>query len=105
MIHSAGIGSVEFQPVVKGVKKCPSLGSNLLSLFHFTRSKGYTIAIEGSTVLFNRDKEVLFTATVTENNIGYLDGHAIIPSKAQSCQHSTPRSYSLALSMLSSEFR
>ena len=55
IIYSAGIGSVEFQPVIGGIPKCPvvfhdvlhvpQLGSNLLSLFHLTRLKGYEIGV------------------------------------------------------------
>src|SRR6267154_1355255 len=57
IIYSAGIGSVEFQPVIGGIPKCPvvfhdilhvpQLGSNLLSLFHLTRLKGYEIVVKG----------------------------------------------------------
>jgi len=87
IIKSAGIGSVEFQPVVNGsnmrpvtfhdVLHVPALGSNLLSLFHLTSHKGYSIAISGRTVSFYHSGSLLFTASVTDHNIGYLNGHAI----------------------------
>jgi hypothetical protein len=96
IIHSAGIGSVVFQPkesiaqpkesiipvVFHDVLHVPALGSNLLSLFHLTRMKGYTIGISGDQVLFQNSGKLLFTATVNEHNIGYLNGHTIIPQSA-----------------------
>jgi hypothetical protein len=84
VIRSAGIGSVEFQPVIDGVKVCPvvfhdvlhvpALRSNLLSLFHLTSKKGYTISIVNKTVSFYHSDTLLFTAAVTDRNIGYLNG-------------------------------
>jgi hypothetical protein len=92
VIYSAGIGSVEFQPVVEGELKCPivfhdvlhvpKLGSNLLSLFHLTQHKGYFITIQGNQLCFNLDKNLLMTATVNSRNIGYLNGHVIVPQTA-----------------------
>ena len=83
---------MEFQPVIKGVPKrpvvfhdtlhVPALGSNLLSLFHLTREKGYKLSVDGDQVLFHHDQQLLFTATVTERNIGYLNGHTIVPQSA-----------------------
>jgi hypothetical protein len=92
VIMSAGIGSVEFQPVIGDIPQCPivfhdtlhvpALGSNLLALLHLTRIKGYVITIQGAQVRFHHDQQLRFTATVTEQNIGYLDGHTIIPQHA-----------------------
>ena len=85
IVYSAGLGSVEFQPVVNGIKMCPvvfhdclhvpDLGSNLLSLFHLTRSKGYSVSIEKNLVSFFHGGQMAFTATVNMHNVGYLDGH------------------------------
>ena len=90
IIWSAGIGSVEFQPLIDGkpgrrivfhdTLHVPALGSNLLSLFHLTRMKGYKISIVDDKVDFCRNGLLLFTATVTQNNIGYLDGQVITHS-------------------------
>ncbi|TFY71470.1 hypothetical protein EVG20_g1549 [Dentipellis fragilis] len=87
IIHSAGIGSVQFQPMADGVPGClvefvdvlhvPRLDSNLLSVFHLTRVKGYKVTIEGSTMCFILNNHPLFTASVTDRNIGYLDGHVV----------------------------
>src|SRR5579859_1426480 len=90
IIWSAGIGSVGFQPngvgmrsvVFHDVLHVPDLGSNLLSLFHLTRAKGYTISIDGSKVLFHHQSELLFTGTINEHNIGRLDGETVIPHSA-----------------------
>ena len=92
IIYSAGKGSVEFQPV-KGGKysqpvvfhdtlHVPDLASNLLALLHLTREKGYKIAIERDQLEFIHTGTVRFTATVNKHNIGYLDGHTIIPQSA-----------------------
>jgi len=92
VIYSAGKGSVEFQHVKDGVNMrpivfhdvlhVPKLSSNLLLLFHLTRLKGYKIDIEKDTLRFVREGELLFTATVNEHNVGYLDGHTHIPQSA-----------------------
>ena len=89
-IYSAGLGSVEFQPVIGGIPgrpvvlhdvlHAPDLGSNLLSLFHLTRVKGYKIVIEKDQVQFTHQDDLHFTATVNNHNIGYLNGHVIVPS-------------------------
>lgn len=86
IIYSAGIGSVEFQPVQSGVNMrpvifhdvlhVPALGSNLLSLFHLTTKKGYEISIVGRTVNFLHNGTLLFTASVTDRNVGYLNGRS-----------------------------
>ena len=87
IIYSVRLGSVEFQPVIGGIPghpvvfhdilHVPDLGSNLLSLFQLTR-KGYKIILENDKVLFTNQGELHFTATVTANNVGYLDGHVIV---------------------------
>jgi transposase InsO family protein len=89
IIYSAGKGSVEFQPTKNGVHMrpvvfhdalhVPKLSSNLLSLLHLTREKEYKIIIEEDTLEFIREGAVLFTATVNEHNVGYLNGHTIVP--------------------------
>jgi prepilin-type processing-associated H-X9-DG protein len=94
IIYSAGIGSVEFQPMKGGIVRqpvvfhdvlhVPDLASNLLALLHLTRTKGYKVTIEGNELEFIHAGETRFTATVTDANIGYLDGHALIPQSANS---------------------
>jgi len=89
-IYSAGLGSIEFQPIIGDVPgrpivlhdvlHVPDLGSNLLSLFHLTRAKGYKVLIESDQVQFTYQGHLHFTATVNNHNIGYLNGHVIVPS-------------------------
>lgn len=89
VIQSAGLGSVEFQLLANGEKMrpvvfhdvlhVPALGSNLLSVYHLSRLKGYHCDIQSASARFSRDGELLFTATVNERNTGYLDGYTIIP--------------------------
>jgi hypothetical protein len=82
-IYLEGIGLVVFWPRDKNgeemdpvkfhdVLHVPALHNNLLSPFHLTREKGYSVRIEGSTVDFIHSGEVRFSADVTQNNIGYL---------------------------------
>ena len=82
-IYSAGLGSIEFQPIIGDVPgrpivlhdvlHVPDLGSNLLSLFHLTRAKGYKVLIESDQVQFTYQGHLHFTATVNNHNIGYLN--------------------------------
>src|SRR6266487_2437815 len=92
VIYSAGKGSVEFQPKRNGVNMrpvvfhdvlhVPKLSSNLLSLLHLACQKGYKIIIEGDALEFIREGKLLFTATVNEHNVGYLNGYTIVPQSA-----------------------
>ena len=63
IVYSSGLGSVVFQPaavdgvlppavVLHDVLHVPALASNLLSVFHLTREKGYTVQLSASSVLF-----------------------------------------------------
>jgi hypothetical protein len=105
VIYSAGLGSVEFQPRVDGVNlppivfhdvlHVPKLGSNLLSVFHLTCVKGYEIGIVGAVVQFKYQGRIVFTATVDNRNVGYLDGHAITPSQQANCVSTLPADLTL----------
>ena len=87
IIYSAGVGSVRFQPVVKGrpgrlleftrVLHVPDLCSNLLSVLYLTRNKEYDVRIHRSTLYFFLHRSLLFTATVNDNNAAYLDGKVV----------------------------
>jgi hypothetical protein len=103
VIYSAGMGSVEFQPkeslypvVFHDVLHVPALGSNLLSLFHLTRLKGYKIRIENNQVHFDYDGKPIFSATVDNHNVGYLNGHTITPQSVNlACGSTRPLDLSL----------
>ena len=80
---------MEFQPkeskypvVFHDVLHVPALGSNLLSLFHLTRLKGYQIGIKENQVQFFHNGTLIFSATVNDHNVGYLNGHTILPQSA-----------------------
>jgi hypothetical protein len=92
IIYSAGIGSVEFQPMIGGIPKTPvvfhevlhvpKLASNLLSILYLTRLKGYRVVIENDQLEFFNSNNLHFTATVNDHNVGYLNGHVLIPQSA-----------------------
>lgn len=94
IVWSAGLGSVEFQPkfgdksghhvVFHDVLHVPALGGNLLSLLHLSRAKGYHIVIEGAGIYFHYNNQLVFMASVTEQNVGFLNGHTVIPQSANS---------------------
>ena len=92
IIYSAGIGSVEFQPMIGGIPNTPvvfhevlhvpKLASNLLSILYLTRLKGYRVVIENDQLEFFNSNDLHFTATVNDHNVGYLNGHVLIPQSA-----------------------
>ncbi|CDO76911.1 hypothetical protein BN946_scf184594.g18, partial [Trametes cinnabarina] len=92
IVYSAGLGSVVFQPaeregvvppavVLHDVLHVPALASNLLSVFHLTREKGYTVELCGSRVLFYHQGQPRFEASVNEHNVGYLLGRTVSQAK------------------------
>ena len=67
--------------VLHDVLHVPDLASNLLSVYHLTRDKGYTVKLQASRALFYHHGELRFEAQVNEHNVGYLLGHNITQSK------------------------
>ncbi|PIL25069.1 hypothetical protein GSI_12958 [Ganoderma sinense ZZ0214-1] len=93
IVYSEGLGSVVFQPAERGgvlppaivlhdILHVPALFSNLLSVFHLTREKGYTVKLCESSVLFYHQGQLCFEAQVNDNNVGYLRGHTISQPKS-----------------------
>jgi hypothetical protein len=92
-IYSAGIGDVEFWPIVKGQKMrpiiltnvlhVPLLQSNLLSVLVLTRQKGFNVWIENGTMHFIRDEKTMFVAEVDNTNTAYLSGSTVDQSTGQ----------------------
>ena len=84
VIHSTGIGSVRFLPLLNGkpqrllefkdVLHVPLLRSNLLSVLYLTRNKLFNVMIDSSRISFIRNSKTLFTASITSNNAASLDG-------------------------------
>ena len=102
IVYSAGIGSVEYQPVdgekalmpivFFDVLHVPLLTSNLLSIYHLTAHKGYEVSIKDKRVAFYRAGALVCTATVDDSNTGYLDGYVVVPPA-----HSAQRAASTTL--------
>ena len=67
--------------VLHDVLHVPALASNLLSVFHLTREKGYVVELQASNAHFYHQGELRFEACVNEHNVGYLLGHTLSQSK------------------------
>ena len=90
VIHSTGIGSVRFLPLLNGkpqrclefhdVLHVPDLRSNLLSVLHLSQHKDYTVSIRKNSMSFSRNNTVLFTASVS-NNCARLNGQIVAISE------------------------
>jgi len=84
VIYSAGVGTVVFNPVVKGkslqsveftrVLHVPQLRNNLLSCLYLTRNKGFHIHIDAEFLHFQLNKKELFCDSINSNNSAHLNG-------------------------------
>lgn len=83
IIYSEGKGTVLFIPegssngptvAITDVLFVSELGCNLFSPLHLTQHKGFSIAITKDLILFKRDTVTLLHATVTDTNVGTLNG-------------------------------
>ena len=82
VIHSEGIGSVQFTAVVHGqemipleftnVLYVPTLSSNLLSVLYLTMHRSFATLIEKDTLHFIRDNRIHFQAKVSASNSAFL---------------------------------
>ena len=87
VIYSEGVGTVLFRPIVNGkqfrdieftrVLHVPALRNNLLSVLYLTKYKGIDVHISGNKMDFLDKKLWLFSATVNDDDIGYLDGSTV----------------------------
>ncbi len=88
VIYSAGIGDVQFEPVMKNGKPgrrlafqrvlhVPDLRSSLFSVLYLTRNKGFRVTIIQNCMLFRLKGTLLFTASVDNRNAACLDGRVI----------------------------
>src|ERR1700712_389114 len=96
LIYSAGVGTVLFQSVIRGepgiqvefsrVLHMPDLRNNLVAVLQLSRVGIIDVSITGSHMRFLRSGELLFTGTINERNVGYLDGYTVqqatIPASA-----------------------
>ncbi|KAJ3847165.1 hypothetical protein EV368DRAFT_20468, partial [Lentinula lateritia] len=62
------------QVLFSRVLHVPALNNNLLSVLYLTKHKGFTVHILRDTMKFLLNGSVLFTATVNNKSVGYLDG-------------------------------
>ena len=88
IIYSEGVGNVLFRPLIDGkrhrdveftrVLHVPALHNNLLAVLYLTKNKGIDIHISNDKMKFsNKSAQLLFTATIDNDNIRYLDGSTI----------------------------
>jgi len=87
VIYSEGVGTVSFRPIVRGklyrdveftrVLHVPALRNNLLAVLYLTKNKGIDVHILHDTMKFSKQNTLLFTATIDDDNIGYLDGSTV----------------------------
>src|SRR5258708_4276106 len=87
VLHSEGIGSVRFIPVVNGqemapleftnVLYVPTLSTNLFSVLYLTMHRYFSVSIALDTLHFIRDSQTVFQAKVSSSNAAYLVGNTI----------------------------
>ena len=105
IVYSAGVGSVWFNPIIKGEKASsikftrvlhvPDLANNLFSVLFLTRHCGYTITIDKDTVYFNEGGQTRLAATINDNNAAFLDGSTQVNLECASLVSTLPVDYSL----------
>ena len=91
VIYSEGVGTIVFRPVINGqqsrdveltrILHVPALENNLLAVLYLTRQKGFEVHINFDTIAFSRNGTVLFTATIDDHNVGYLNGTTLNSSE------------------------
>jgi hypothetical protein len=80
IVYSEGIGSIVMEPTDKllglllltSVLYVPALQNNLLSVLHLVSNHCFGVEIKGTGMLFLRDGQPMFTATI-RNNTAWLD--------------------------------
>ena len=87
IIYSEGVGSILFRPVKNGkqyrdveftrVLHVPALHNNLLSVLYLTKYKGIDVHISAITMDFFDQQSWLFSATINDDDIGYLNGSTV----------------------------
>ena len=105
VIYSEGIGSIIFRPIINGrlghdieitrVLYVPLLKNNLLAVLYLTSEQGFNVHITNSTMNFSRAGEVLFTATINKDRVGYLNGATLDVEEKLSLASTVPRNLDL----------
>ena len=101
VVQSSGIGSVRFRPLIGGsparvvvfhrVLHVPALQNNLLSVLYLSSKQGFRIVIDKLLMRFERDGQLLFTAT-QKGKLAYLDGTTVRNSGHSALVSSPPSS-------------
>ena len=73
----------------------PDLRTNLLSILYLTHQKQFTVLINLHEMRFTRDKTLLFTAQINENNAAFLDSITDTNSESASYTSTLPVNISL----------
>jgi hypothetical protein len=110
VVYSAGVGSVEFKPIIWGkeertiifhkVLHVPLLGNNLLSILFLTKHQGIKVWIDEHNLSFIKGGKTIFTAEVYDNNTAYLSGTTVVhttnaPADTAHVTSTLPLDYSL----------
>src|ERR1700742_2036699 len=101
IIYSAGIGTVAFMPIINGknnrqieftrVLHVPELQTNLLAVLYLTKLKGLNVHIWSNTIYFNNsERNLLFTATINDYNVAYLNGMTLDITESASLASTLP---------------
>ena len=107
VIHSTGVGTVRFQPLINGkpqhllefqdVLHVPDLRSNLLSVLYLVKNHKFIVHIYSDRMDFEREGTVRFTAPIDASNTAYLAGQVVpaLESAQLSSQSTLPLDASL----------
>lgn len=105
IVYSAGLGSIVFVPVIEGkqarpveftrVLHVPALQSNLLSITFLTKCRGFDVHMNADTMAFSKDGNKLFTATINDFCVAYLNGTTEPCSEGAKLSATVPLDYSL----------
>jgi len=105
VIYSEGVGTIVFHPLVNKkdsrdveltqILHVPALQNNLLPVLYLMRQKQFDIHISFNTISFSCSGSVLFTATIDNNNIGYLNGTTLSSSEQVHMSSTLPFNLSL----------
>lgn len=92
IVYSEGVGDVVFRPVIRGksvrgvmftrVLHVPDLRQNLLAVLFLTRRRNYHVHINGDSMSFQHGGEIVFVASINDNNIAHLDGTTDVTEQA-----------------------
>jgi hypothetical protein len=90
IIYAAGIGTIVFTPIINNIPSrpiefsnvlhVPLLQNNLLSVLHLTKKHNFEVQIKQSTMTFKLNGQLMFEATVSDDNTALLNGSTTVQS-------------------------